>query len=184
VTWEVAGTSHADVYILVAGAVDTGGLPAAELAGLWRPVTDLRAGKVDKPVNIGPQHYVLNAAISWLDRWARDGARPPVASPLETRDGQFVTDGAGNVLGGVRTPHVDVPVAVLSGLGNSGGPLAFLTGTTTPLGTDALRARYPSPAAYLEQFEEATLRAVAAGFLLGADADEITAIAAINSPSW
>jgi hypothetical protein len=100
------------------------------------------------------------------------------------RDGRFVTDEVGNVLGGVRTPHVDVPVAVLSGLGNSGGPVAFLAGTTTPLGTDALRACYPTPAAYLEQFKEATARAVAAGFLLGADADEITAIAALNSPTW
>jgi len=184
VTWEVAGTSHADVYTLMAGMVDTGRLPAAELAPLWRPVTDLRAGKVDKPVNAGAQHYVLNAALSWLDRWARGGARPPAASRLQMREGQFVTDEAGNVLGGVRTPHVDVPVAVLSGLGNSGGPVAFLAGTTTALGTGALRARYPTPAAYLEQFEEATARAVAAGFLLAADAEEITAIAAINSPSW
>ena len=37
VTWEVAGTSHADVYTLLAGAVDTGRMPAAELAPLWRP---------------------------------------------------------------------------------------------------------------------------------------------------
>jgi hypothetical protein len=100
------------------------------------------------------------------------------------RDGQFLTDQAGNVLGGVRTPHVDVPVAALSGLGNSGGPVAFLAGTTTPLATDALSARYPTPAAYLEQFNDATARAVELGFLLGADADEITAIAAINSPFW
>jgi hypothetical protein len=184
VTWEIAGTSHADVYVLMAGAADTGRMPAAELALLWRPVTDLRAGKVDKPVNAGAQHYVLNAALSWLDRWTRDGDRPPAASRLEMRDGQFVTDDLGNVLGGVRTPHVDVPVAVLSGLGNSGGPVAFLAGTTTPLGTDALRARYGTRAAYLEQFEEATASAVAAGFLLAADAEEITAIAAINCPSW
>jgi Alpha/beta hydrolase domain len=184
VTWEVAGTSHADVYTLIIGAVDTGRLPAAELAPLWRPVTDLRAGKVDKPVNAGAQHYVLNAAMSWLDRWTRDGARPPAASRLQMRSGQFVTDEAGNVLGGVRTPHVDAPVAALSGLGNSGGPVAFLAGTTIPLDTDALRARYVTPAAYLEQFEEATARAVAAGFLLGADASEITAITAINCPSW
>jgi hypothetical protein len=60
------------------------------------------------------------------------------------REGQFVTDEAGNVLGGVRIPHVDVPVAVLSGLGNSGGPVAFLAATTIPLGTDALRA-LPDP---------------------------------------
>ena len=104
VTWEIAGTSHADVYTLMAGAVDTGRLPAAELAPLWRPVTDLRAGKVDKPVNAGAQHYVLNAAVSWLDRWARDGARPPAASRLQMREGQFVTDEVGNVLGGVRHP--------------------------------------------------------------------------------
>jgi hypothetical protein len=184
VTWEVAGTSHADIYTLVAGAVDTGRLPAADLAPLWRPVTDLRAGNVDKPVNAGAQHYVLNAAMSWLDRWTRDGARPPAASPLQMRDGQFLTDEAGNVLGGVRTPHVDAPVAVLSGLGNSGGPVAFLAGTTTPFSAEALRARYPTPAAYLEQFGAATAKAVAAGFLLAADAGEITEIAAINRPSW
>ena len=184
VTWEIAGTSHADVYTLMAGAVDTGRMPAAELAPLWRPVTELRAGKVDKPVNAGAQHYVLNAAMSWLDRWARDGARPPAAPRLQVRDGQFATDEAGNALGGVRTPHVDVPVAVLSGLGNSGGPVAFLAGTTTPLSADALRSRYPTRAAYLEQFEEATARTVAAGFLLAADAAEITAIAAINSPEF
>lgn len=42
------------------------------------------------PFNSGPQqHYVLQAACSQLERWAR---------------------------GGVRTPGVDAPVAVLSGL--------------------------------------------------------------------
>ena len=147
-------------------------------------VTDLRAGKVDKPVNAGAQHYVLNAAISWLDRWARDGARPPAAPRLQVSNGRFVTDEAGNALGGVRTPHVDVPVAVLSGLGNSGGPVAFLAGTTTALSADALRSRYPTPAAYQEQFEEATARAVTAGFLLPADTAEIAAIAAINRPDF
>jgi Alpha/beta hydrolase domain len=184
VTWEMAGTSHADVYTLAAGAADTGRLPAAELAPRWRPGTDLVAGQVDKPVNAGAKHYVVNAAFSWLDRWTRHGTRPPAASRLQIQNGQFVTDGAGNVLGGVRTPQVDVPVAALSGLGNSGGPVAFLCGTTTPLDTDALRARYPTPAAYLEQFNAATALAVANGFVLEADAAEITAIAAINSPSW
>jgi hypothetical protein len=100
------------------------------------------------------------------------------------REGRFVTDEAGNVLGGVRTPHVDVPVATLSGIGNSGGPVAFLSGTTLPLDAVALRARYPDRAAYLEQFAEATARAVEAGFILQADAEEITTIAALNAPSW
>jgi hypothetical protein len=55
-------------------------------------------------------------------------------------------------------------------------------GTSQPCPQSGATLRWP--VAYLEQFDEATARAVAAGFLLQADAGEITAIAAINSPSW
>jgi hypothetical protein len=184
VAWEVAGASHADIYTLVAGPADTGRLPVDELARAWRPVSDPLGMRFDKPVNAGPQHYVVNAAVSALDRWTRSGTRPPAAPRLEMRNGLFVTDEAGNVRGGIRTPHVDVPVAVLSGLGNGGDPLSFLAGSTIPFNAVALRSRYPTRADYLERFGEAAAAAEAAGFILAADVPEITAIAAINGPSW
>jgi hypothetical protein len=181
VLWEIAGTSHADVYVL-AGGLDTGTLPVAELAQLWRPVSEVLGMTLDLPINAGPQHYVMNAAVAHFDRWVRDGTRPPSADRLEVVDGAFVTDEHGNVRGGIRTPHVDVPTAVLSGLGNGGAALAFLAGTTVPFDAAKLASLYPSRADYLARFDAATDAAVAAGFVLAADAAEIKAIAAENSP--
>jgi hypothetical protein len=178
----MAGTSHADMYTFSAGFVDTGRLPVEELAAALRPVQDLLGMHLDLPVNAGPQHYVMNAAVAQLDRWVRDGTRPPAAPRLELVDGAFVTDELGNARGGIRTPHVDVPIAVLSGLGNGGGPLAFLAGSTVAFDADLLASLYTDRADYLARFDAATAAAVAAGFVLAADADEIKAVAAVNSP--
>src|SRR5262245_60608630 len=183
VLWEIAGTSHADAYLAAVGAIDTGALPVAELAAAWRPAAEFLGVTVDQPINAGPQHYVMNAAVSHFDAWVRDGIRPPPAARLEMVDGAFVTDEHGNVRGGIRTPHVDVPTAVLSGLGNGGGEgLGFMTGTTTPFDAAQLAALYASRAGYLARFQAATDAAVAAGFVLAADAPEIVAVATENSP--
>jgi len=182
VVWEMAGTSHADAYTFGTGMIDTGRLPIAELAAAWIPSSELLGMQVNLPVNAGPQHYVMNAAVAHLERWVRDGTRPPASPRLEVVDGAFATDQQGNVRGGIRTPHVDVPTAVLSGFGNDGHPVSFLTGTTTPLGAEQLAALYPSRDDYLARFAAATDAAVDAGFVLAADADEIKAIAAANCP--
>jgi hypothetical protein len=180
--WEIAGTSHADMYTLSAGPIDTGLLPAEALARAWAPASEVMGMRLDKPVNAGPRHYVLNAAVAHLDRWVRDGTRPPAAQRLETREGVLRPDGHGNASGGIRTPHVDVPVAVLSGLGNGGDPISFLCGSTAAFDAERLAALYPSRADYLRRFEAATAAAVADGFVLAEDAPEITAIAAVNFP--
>ena len=181
--WEIAGTSHADVYLAAVSAIDTGSLPIAELATAWRPGTEILGVTVDKPINAGPQHYVMNAAVSHLDAWVRDDVRPPRAARLETVDGAVLTDQHGNARGGIRTPHLDVPTAVLSGLGNSGGDvMGFIVGTTEPFDAAQLAALYPSHSEYLARFGAATDKAVAAGFLLPADSAEIKSIAAENSP--
>jgi len=101
---------------------------------------------------------------------------------MEVVDGAFATDEHGNVRGGIRTPHVDVPTAVLSGFGNGGSPIAFLSGSTTPFTAEQLAALYPSRDDYLARFAAATDAAVAAGFVLAADAGEIKAIAEANCP--
>jgi hypothetical protein len=71
---------------------------------------------------------------------------------------------------------------VLSGLGNSGHPIAFLCGSTTPFDPDRLRRLYASGSDYLERFDAATDDAVDTGFVLAADAAEVKAVAAANSP--
>ncbi len=182
VLWEIAGASHGDVYTFVAGPIDSGRLPLEELAAAWLPVSEVYGMALDRAVNAGPQHYVMNAAVSHLDRWTRDGTPPATSPRLEVRDGALVTDEHGNARGGIRTPHTDVPTAVLSGLGNSGHAVAFLCGNTTAFDAATLRTLYPSRESYLARFTDATAVAVANGFVLADDAAEMVAIAALNSP--
>ncbi len=183
--WEIAGAAHADTYLLVASGADDGGLAPAELARLLAPTDSVFGMKMDGPMNAGPQqHYVLQAALAHLDRWAAGGPPPPTAARLELVEGgksPFALDSCGIARGGLRTPWVEAPTAVLSGLGQSGAEFAFLFGTTRALDPGARARLYPGGRAdQLARFEKATRAAVADGFLLEADAPEILAVAAAS----
>ncbi|MEZ0577277.1 alpha/beta hydrolase domain-containing protein [Nocardioides sp. MH1] len=148
-TWEVAGTAHADRW-QIGDLEDLLGCP--------------------DPVNRGQQAYVLRAALRWLETWSGEGA-PPRAPVLATSaEGAFELDEVGNVLGGVRTPCVEVPAQALSGLPSPDAPiLCSLFGTTHDLPGKVLRERYASVEAYLKEYAAATDAAIAAGFLLVED---------------
>jgi hypothetical protein len=182
VIWEMAGTSHADVYTFAVGFADDGLQPIEELARAWRPPQDLFGQHLDHPVNAGPQHWVMDAAVRALVRWAREGdaGRPPAAPRLQLAGEGFALDPLGNALGGIRTPHVEVPTAVLSGLGNGGAPVAFLAGITAPFERARLAELYGSGASYVERFRASAEATVAAGFFVPEDLDEIVAIAELN----
>jgi hypothetical protein len=187
--WEIAGAAHADTYMLGAAFSDSGDLPPAELARLLAPTAEVFGTRFPALVNSGPQHhYVAQAAIAHLDRWARGGPPPPSSPWLETSPDdhmRLVTDEAGIARGGIRTGWVDVPVAVLSGLPPDGPPLfGTILGTTRGFGEAELARRYPGGREeYATAFRAATSRAVAEGFLLAEDADEIVAVAVAAYPA-
>jgi hypothetical protein len=175
--WEVAGAAHCDTYFLCASPHDSGALPVEELAALIARA-DSSGIPTAVPVNSGPHmHYVLQGAVDALDRWLRDGVAPASAPRLEVDDrGTLRVDDAGIGRGGVRTPWVDAPNAVLSGLGQP-GDMTELFGTTRPLDEAVRRQRYPRGRAdYLDRFGESTRGGVDNGFLLAADAAEIDAL--------
>jgi hypothetical protein len=182
--WEIAGAAHADTYTVSAAFTDDGTRSADELAALLAARADPFGTTFPAPINSGPhQHYVMQAALAGLDTWVRTGTAPARTAPLST-DGRespgLVTDSEGIALGGVRTPWVDTPVAVLSGLGQEGGPVAAgLFGSTRPLPPGRLGELYPGGRSdYLRAFGSYAAEAVAAGFLLAEDLDEILALAA------
>jgi len=169
--WEVAGTAHADTYLIVTGMSDLGKSPDA--ANLVLTSSPLGVFICPRPINSGPQHFVLNAAIHWLTRWVRRGTLPPSAPRLDVDPGppaQFVLDGHGNVTGGIRTPELDVPIATLSGSGQSGPLACLLFGTTAPFDASTLATLYPTHGAYTSAFNRAARRAVRAGFVMKSDA--------------
>jgi hypothetical protein len=151
-----------------------------------RPTVDLLIGKTDTPINSGPQqHYVAQAALKHLVDWACGGPPPPPAPRLARSDDgmSFQLDANGNALGGIRTPWVDVPTAVLSGLGQGGESFAFLFGRTEPFDEAELAARYPNgKTEYMERFEEALDATIRAGFILDEDRAEICDVAAHAYP--
>ncbi len=184
--WEIAGAAHADTYLLIASGQDDGALPAARLAELIQPTTQIVIGTTEVPVNSGMQHhYLACAALEHLDAWAGGGSAPPVAPRLDLAVGgmDFCRDETGVATGGIRTPWTDVPAAVLSGVGQTGANLfAFLFGVTRPIGPDLLAVLYPGGLAdYLPRFAAALDETITAGFVLPADRAEAIAVA---EASW
>jgi len=169
--WEVAGASHADAYTTVVGFSDTGDDSSiANIITTTDPVPGIIS--CDLNINSGPQHFVVRAAIAALDKWIKTGEAPTKAARLEvTGDpAAFVKDAHGNVVGGVRTPYVDVPTAVLSGEGQSGdNEICFLFGTTALFDDTKLTELYADHASYVEAVRESTERAVESGFILEND---------------
>jgi Alpha/beta hydrolase domain len=147
--WEVAGTAHGDAF--VAG-------PA-----LQELHCDLR-------INAGPQEFVVRAAVSGLERWVRTGKAPASAPRLDHAGPVLHRDALGIAIGGVRTPPVDVPVAVQSGEAAPGSKaLCALFGSSRAFSPARLRTLYGSKAQYLQKFDAAAQQAVDAGHVLSAD---------------
>jgi hypothetical protein len=169
--WEVAGTAHADTYQYVNGGADLGTSPAAaDIVITTTPVPGLIV--CDRAINSGPQHFVLNAAFAALNRWVRTG-RPPARAPRLTVTGSppaIARDVHGNALGGIRTPQVDVPIATYTGQQASSSIVCLISGSTTLFDAPTLASLYPDHDAYVSKFNQATKRAVRAGFILKRDA--------------
>ena len=99
--------------------------------------------------------------------------------PLKTfrlRRWYWQRDSHGNALGGVRSPHVDVPVATLDSV-NSGPFFCGLFGRTIPLSVDQVYSLYPDKADFTAQWLDSINANVANGFLLQADGDQLEAAA-------
>ncbi len=189
--WEVAGTSHYDWYGLAIGPDDTGNGQGAvaNLAANLDPPTVIPPGfSCNLAINTGGAHWALDAAVFWLNGWVAHGTPPPIAPRLQVTSSTpvvYARDTNGNVLGGVRTPMVDAPVATLGGVGNSGsGPIgAFcgLFGTTVPLTSNQLVALYPTHGQFVLKWDLATLRDTLHGYLLLPDALELARAAASSN---
>jgi hypothetical protein len=175
-TWEIAGTAHDDAYGLSVGPGDAG--RAATDTTYTPPVTSIFGViQCSSAINQGPQHYVVSAAVRKLHRWARTNmVRGGHAPRLEVAAGPppvIQRDAHGNALGGIRTAQVDVPIATLSGLGQTGASFCLLFGTTVPFDDATLASLYPSHDEYVRRVLRSTRAAVRDGFILPADVDAI-----------
>jgi len=182
--WEMAGTSHADAYTLL-GIGDLGdGSSATTMFGYMRAPNNPFG--CDSPINAGAHNWIVQAAFHALDTWVRTlqdpnvaDIAPPSGTPLSVLSSTPVVlhrDPQGNALGGVRSPHVDVPVATLDSV-NGGIFFCRLFGRTIPLTSSQILTLYPDKADFMGKWVDAINDGVTNGFLRPAHAGELEAAA-------
>jgi hypothetical protein len=184
--WEIAGTAHYDSYGLVESMTDTGNGQgdAKTFDTMIHPVSSNSGGQITcaSPFNAGAHTYELRAAVVALSRWASGGKAPSQSPRLDlATSATFATDENGEAAGGVRTPQVAAPIAVVSGLPAGGGGFCFLFGQTIPFSSSKLAQLYPTHAAFVRKWDRAVANDVAAGYLLSADARILRRVAQQSS---
>jgi hypothetical protein len=170
-TWEVAGTAHADQYLIdYEEGPDGGDAGGADAAASAASVVSSCGD-----INAGPQHWVEDTAMNAVQAWTANGHPPPNGQPFTMTDAgtAIAQDSYGNALGGVRTAAVDVPIATYSGQPSTsaaGGLTCSFFGQTTPFTSAQLAMLYSSHDDYVNKVTTATAAAQQAGFILAADA--------------
>ena len=170
--WEVAGHAHGS------RRRGTDRLPSS-----WPRDLGVEDSPMGTPAdaNILNMEVVRSAALHHVARWLTNGIAPPRQPRID-----FADDGRGPVIrrdhlgiatGGVRLPDIEVPTATHRGVAANG--TLVLTGSTTPLSDEMLRALYPSEDSYRQRYAQAAAAAVEAGVLLPHDAARIVASAAL-----
>jgi hypothetical protein len=195
--WEIAGTAHADAYLLLQSGLDSAksGLSGGVVCG-------------DPPNNNGPHTFAARAAMHALARWTRvPRFRPSIGPRLSV---QIVTSPqpaalvnrdpvTGNAIGGIQLPQMAVPIETLTGIrppaALQANPNCVLFGATDPWDGDSdpwdghpgldpspdpepsLATLYGTKHNYLERYEDAAEQSIDRGFLLHRDRDEVTDLA-------
>ena len=167
--YEIAGAGHASPFELYYSA---------------KPEDIVRAGRAVPPVacNEGPRSrfptsVAFNAILRNLELWVRSGIGPPHADPIQVVNGQPVLDDHGNVVGGVRSPYVDVPTATWHG-NATGASFCFIAGWEEPFSAEKLQALYPTHGIYVRKVARSAFELTRNRFITLPDAWEIVREAA------
>jgi hypothetical protein len=178
--WEIAGTAHFDQYGLSQAQNDVGDRETvADWFETMRNPTNQPSPTFSctVPINTGPATFVMRALVRHVNNWLVDGTPPPLAPRLQTVSivpPVYAVDANLNVLGGIRTPAVDAPVARLNGLGQPPSQqFCILFGITVPFTTEKLEELYVDQDGFVAAWNHATQKAVKAGFVLNEDAQDI-----------
>lgn len=162
--YEIAGSGHASPDELYWGP------KPADLIKAGRAVPPLACN--EGPRSRFPNKLAFNAALVWLDQWARNDIAPPRAELIQVVDGEPVLDQHGNVIGGLRSPYVDVPTSTWNG-NSTGESFCRIAGHEIPFSQEKLTELYSTHSAYVSAVVANVSELVAQGFLLEEDGAEI-----------
>jgi hypothetical protein len=142
--YDIAGTPHTDICCPL--------LPSSEELKKMRCFIPESADSEAVDLNDIPTEFYIVGLLEKLHLWAARGIVPPAVEPFKhTADGsELLRDEHGNVLGGLRSPFLDVPIA--SYTGNTPRDSEGISGTITYFSVKKMKRLYGSFDAYLEKF--------------------------------
>jgi hypothetical protein len=134
-----------------------------------------KANRAVPPVgcNEGPRSRLsmslaTNAMVRNLDQWVRRGIPAPRAELIKVENGQPVLDEHGNVIGGVRSPYLDVPTATWHG-NATGASFCRIAGWEEPFSPQKLQTLYPDHEDYVGKVIRSAGQLVVERFITLAD---------------
>lgn len=178
VSWEFAGTSHADQTFLDAySAINKRDF------GSFTPLT------CDFPLcSLIPFYYGFAAAMDHLNRWIRLSIMPPAGIPITVKQTNPVViierDTLGNALGGIRLPQFDVPVAMNTGKSAGSDFFCRFYGTHKEFDQQTLKSLYATHQIYMKQFKASVIKNLKVGYILEADTAKMLNEARSLSSLW
>lgn len=101
--YEIAGTPHTDIVCPVLCDIE-------EIRKTKGPLPNLNEKLLDT-LNDIPTEFYLCGLLEKLHIWASQKIAPPVVEPFKRGDHGLIRDEHKNVLGGLRSPFLDVPIA-------------------------------------------------------------------------
>lgn len=162
--YEVPGMGHATPEELYYSAAPE------DIVKAGRTIPSISCG--DGPRSRFPSSLVFDASFANLDRWVRDDVAPPRTARIQVRDGEGVTDRYGNLVGGYRTPLVDVPTSTWYG-SSSGGGFCFIAGHEEPFTSTRLTRLYGDHSRYVAAVSRSVRELTDARLLTPADGRQL-----------
>jgi hypothetical protein len=164
--YEMAGAAHATPDELFYSA---------------RPTDILAAGRAVPPMNCNegprsrfPSRIFVDAALQNIDAWSREGLPAPPGQDilLQGSPPAPVLDAFGNVVGGLRSPFLDVPTSTWFA-SSTGASFCGIAGHEDRFTQARLDALYPSRGAYVSAVAQDVHGLVADRYLTRADGQQL-----------
>jgi hypothetical protein len=159
--YDIAGTPHTDICCPLLSSFE-------ELKKTQRPVSDYSGNELSDLNDIPTEFYIVGL-LEKLHLWAARGIPPATAEPFRQspESSELLRDEHGNVLGGLRSPFLDVPIATYTG-SNPKDPEG-ISGKITYFSAQKVEQLYGSFDAYLEKFTKYTQMHIDEGWVTEKD---------------
>ncbi|HYI19106.1 MAG TPA: alpha/beta hydrolase domain-containing protein [Solirubrobacteraceae bacterium] len=162
--YEMAGAAHATPDELYYSA------RTEDIVAAGRAVPPMACN--EGPRSRFPSRIFVDAALRNLDLWSRQGIPAPPGADILVQAGQPVLDAFGNVVGGLRSPYLDVPTSTWTG-SSTGDSFCFIAGHEIPFEQARLDALYPTRGSYVGAVARNVRALVAQRYLTPEDGREL-----------